>query len=135
MATPTDQAPLHALIGRLYQAALDDGLWTAFLSDPLQLVRRPSLARVRIVRLDQTDQRRPRDHRVHLGQEPLPARRLALPVPGRRGERLLLFHASPPAPVLPRAGDFCRDSLARRPGSSAGGAAPRSLVRAPGGLG
>jgi hypothetical protein len=67
---------------------------------PLQVVRRTTLARVRMVRLDQLDQPRPRDHRIHLGQEPLPPRHLALPAPGRRRERLLLVHRVTPRPLF-----------------------------------
>ena len=79
--------------------------------DPQHLLepqRLPPLPGLRIVRLDQREQLRPRDHGVHLGQEPLPPRHLALLAPRDARERPLLTHPQPPdavarrAPLLPR---------------------------------
>ena len=63
----------------------------------LQRMRRPAHRPPRIVRLDPRDQAAPRDHRVHLGQKPLPARHLALLAPRQRRERPLLRHRLTPA--------------------------------------
>jgi hypothetical protein len=40
-----------------------------------------------LLRLDRPEQRRPRNHRIHLSQKMLPAGLLLLPVEGQRGER------------------------------------------------
>src|SRR5436305_11118742 len=76
----------------------------------LQPERRPPRAiSFRVVRCDQGHQPGPRHHRVHLGQEPLSARDLALLAPRDRRERPLLIH--PPTPSAAR----CAALLPRRP--------------------
>jgi hypothetical protein len=71
---------------------------------PLEIVRLAAHSRVRVVvRHDQGQNPPPRDHGIHLRQEPLPPSHLALLAPRLRRKRPLLAHRiHPPAPALPR---------------------------------
>jgi hypothetical protein len=62
---------------------------------PLHRHRLGAVAGLPIVRLDQPVQVLSGDHRIHLGQETLPPRHLALLIPGRRGKRRLLHRLAP----------------------------------------
>src|SRR5690606_30567210 len=59
----------------------------------LEAQGRPSLALLRVVWFDESDEPLPWDDSVHLGEEPLAASDLALGVPCQSGERPLLSHA------------------------------------------
>src|ERR1043165_6441394 len=59
----------------------------------LQSQRRSSLARLRVMRLDQLQKLPPRHDPVHLGQEPLTPRLLPLVLPRQPRERLLFRHS------------------------------------------
>ena len=56
----------------------------------LHRLRLRAVTRFRVMRLDQRQKPRPRNHRVHLGQKSLAARDLALLLPSHRGKRRLL---------------------------------------------
>jgi hypothetical protein len=63
-----------------------------------------TLASFGLVRLDQPDQPRPRNHRLHLGQEPLTPGDFALPIPFHRCERPRIPHPHTFAPADPTNG-------------------------------
>ena len=74
---------------------------------PLDPDRRAAIARLRIERLDQPAQRRPRNHALHLGKKHCPPRRLGVAVESRGRQRQLLHpptHAHQPTPpnIIPR---------------------------------
>src|SRR5690606_6533212 len=67
--------------------------------DPQHLLKPERLAapaRLRVMRLDQPHEPRPRDHRVHLGQEAFAPRHLALARPRESRKRPLISHGAGP---------------------------------------
>jgi hypothetical protein len=76
-----------------------------------------TLSGFRVVRLDQADQPRPLNDRIHLGQEPLATGHFVPPIPRYRSERLLIPHPrtstaiDPTNGLIPQPKYLCRDSL------------------------
>src|SRR5215472_7205209 len=85
---------------------------------PLDPDRRAAIARLRIDRLDQPAQRRPRHNPLRLGQKRCPPRRLGVPLKPHCRQRQLLHPPNPRPPIHPAkhyttiiAAGFCRGSL------------------------
>src|SRR5712691_5292650 len=70
----------------------------------LQSQRLATLSGFGVVRLDQPDQPRPRNHPIHLAQEPLAPSHFALPIPRHRCERPLIPHPHTSTPADPTNG-------------------------------
>src|ERR1700682_5143322 len=85
------------------------GLWVRQIEPLLQEVnpqhllqsqRLATLAGFGVVRLDHPDQPQPRNHRIHLAQEPLAPSHFALPIPRHRCERPLIPHPHTSTPAV-----------------------------------
>src|SRR5262249_21950981 len=92
-------------------------LQKVYSQHPLDPDWRTAVARLRIKRLDQPTQRRPRHYPLHLGQKRCPPRRLGIALKSRGRQRQLLHPPTLP-PNPPRrhyttitAAGFCRGSL------------------------
>src|SRR5215470_7598606 len=75
-------------------------LQKVYSQHPLDPDWRTAVARLRIKRLDQPTQRRPRHYPLHLGQKRCPSRRLGIALKSRGRQRQLL-HPQPYPPIHP----------------------------------